>query len=178
MILSFTLYFSSANSSFMNWSTSKGFTSVLDTGHCQIPLPSFTFFLSFRLPFQSVYYPSPNLPPLIVLFLSMAYFPPLLVKLTTLQFLPCILFSSLFYPQQSPRPFWAPSAVFLIFISSVSFSFFLLLPGTHYLCLDALQPILCNSAKWISLKYISVFISISSNCAPGKPHELWDLHCA
>lgn len=128
VILPFILSFPSANSYFINWSTSKGCTSLLDTGDCQFPLPSFTFFLSYTVPFQSVYYTSPNLP-LDISISVLGIFPTPVSQAHDWR----ILFSLFFYPQQSLRPFWAPSAVFLISISSISFAFFLLLPGTHYL---------------------------------------------
>lgn len=176
VILFFTLCISSANSYFMNWSTSKGFSSVLHRGDFQIPLPSFIFFLNYRVPFWSVYYISPNLP--IAIFISVhGIFPTPVTQAYDCR----ILFNLLFYLL---RPFWAPSAVFLIFISSISFAFFLLLPGTHYLfsgCppTNSLQFFQMNLSKaYLCIHFNQLFISISSNCAPGKPHELWDLNCA
>lgn len=81
-------------------------------------------------------------------------------------------FSPHFITHQSLSLFWALSPAHL---SPLLSSYYC--QGLITSCLDALQLILCTSAKLIFLKYISVFISISNNCASGKPHELWDLYC-
>lgn len=146
---------------------------LLYTGDCQIALPSLIFFLRCKLSFQSVHYPPSSLPPDISISVRSIF--PIPVS----QAHDCIiLFSSIssyVSPKQSLRPFRAPSAVFLLSTHLSPLPSSCYCQGLITPCLDVLQTILCNSAKWISLKHISVFISISSNCALGKPHELWDL---
>lgn len=72
MVLSFTLSFSSANSSFMNWSTSKGFTSPL---YKRLPDRSAQLYLLPKLQtcIPKCALPLTQPPSLISLFLSMAY---------------------------------------------------------------------------------------------------------